>query len=488
MSLFSLSLLSIFLTVNMSLSRPRTQTSRSTRDIHSSLSVYKNSVTLSENRRTCVSHVRKRDQFLLDEDNPDASAVEALEFWNYKYDSDVQRQLAEAKKELKFKLENQGIVEENLSKRRKYIKKSGEVSQTREISQCYKNYEDTLMNTFKDLEYKFQESIKNREALRKKTSELNDEIQKHTLLIEKYEIDYTNALKRSNSTGRLARRSKDTASYLSSKQVHKEAMIKQKIETQKHIEMLQIEIISITKSINEYDTISSNYRNELKVVKKELIGHYSDMLKKGFDSRSEGLSWIVKLFLKLKQKVRKDMFPTCLDDKSIEVIVEIAKKSIELDENYDKLAETKDPRFMMFIGKPNIQTRLAWLKQSVRIRKPKYVMKKVKWAPEEALETIDEVAFTHTQIHDSMKLEDNIKSSHEEIINLQTNEVRRLTKKCLKTGANIKTLIGYIVGSENVDRFMIVSMKKIKEMNQVREFTSTFSFMSKHLPKNYMSK
>ncbi|OMJ76177.1 hypothetical protein SteCoe_24512 [Stentor coeruleus] len=468
----------------MSLSRPRTQTSR---DIHSSLSIYKSSVTLSENKRTCVSQVRKRDQFLLDEDNPDASAVEALEFWNYKYDSDVQRQLTEAKTELKFKLENQGIVEENLNKRKKNIKNNAEVNQTKGISRCYKNYEDTLMNTFNDLEYKFQESIKNREALRKKISEINDEIQGQILLIERYENDYANALKRSNSTGRLSKRGKD-ASYFSSKQIYKENMMKQKMQTQKNIEMLHNEIISISKSINEYDTISSNYRNELKVVKKELIDHYSDMLKQGYDSRSEGLSWIVKLFLKLKQKVRKDMFPTCLDDKSIEVIVEIAKKSIELDENYGKLAQTKNPRFMMFVGRPDIQTRIGWMKQSVRIRRPNYVMKKVKWAAEEALESIDEVAFTHTQIHDSMKLENKIKSSNEEILNLQTNEVRRLTKKCLKTGANIKTLISYIVGSENVDKFMVVSMKKIKEINQVREFTSTFSFMSKHLPKNYIGK
>ncbi|OMJ82514.1 hypothetical protein SteCoe_16803 [Stentor coeruleus] len=471
----------------MSSSRPRTHTSRSIKDIHSSISMYKNSVNLSENRRTCMSHMKNRDKFLLDDDNPDASAVEALEFWNYKFDSDVQRQLIEAKVELKFKLENQGIVEENLSKRKKYIKKSAEVNQSREISRCYKVYEDTLMNTFKDLKCKIQECIKNREVLRKKTSEINDEIQKQVLLIEKYSNDYNDILKRSSSTGRLPRRSKDIVSYTLSKQAYKEKMMKQKIEAQKQIGILQNEIISIGKSINEYDTISSNYRNEIKIVKKELIEHYSDMLKQGYDSKSEGLSWIVKIFLNLKQKVRKDMFPTCLDDKSIEVIVEIAKKSIVLDENYNKLAETKDPRFMIFVGKPSIQTRLGWIKQNVRVRRPEYVKKKVKWAPEEALDSIDEVGFTHGQIHDSMKLEEKIKSSHDEILNLQTNEIKRLTKKCLKTGTNIKTLISYIVGSDNVDKFMVVSMKKVKEINQVHEFTSTFSFMSKHLKKKLHS-
>jgi hypothetical protein len=209
------------------------------------------------------------------------------------------------------------------------------------------------------------------------------------------------------------------------------------------------------------------------------------MLKEGDDSRGEGLCWVVKLLMRLKKKISFEMFPSCLDEKTIEVIIEIAKKSIELDDYYEKLAETRTPKSLISTEKPSIHLRLQWLKQSVRIRRPNYVMKKVQWAPEEALENTEHTFYAHSTTQDSVKLEERIRIYHEEILNLQTSEVKRLTKTSLKTGANVRNLISLIVGGENVEKFMVVSMKKITEMKAAREATTTFSFMAKILPKTY---
>ncbi|OMJ94465.1 hypothetical protein SteCoe_2369 [Stentor coeruleus] len=464
---------------------PRAQTSKSMHRVHSSMSNYKNSLVYSEGRRPCITHVRIKSQNILPDENPEATAVEALEFWDYKYDSEIQKQLIQAKDELTRKLNHQDIVEENLNKRKAHSKSTSSLDQTKEVSRFYKAYEDTLMNTYQDLECKFHETIKNRENLRKKTCEIKEEIKNFSLSMEKLDNAYGSALQKYQNFGHISKSQKDIAQYLNAKQQHKENLFKQKIEAQQHIEMLQIDISHLSRELTELDANTSKMRNELKVVRKELIGHYSSLLKKGDDSRNQGLSWIVKLFLKLKHEVRKEMFPACLDDKSIDVIMKIARKSLELDEFYDKLAETKAPKMMKYMEKPSIKMRLHKLKQNVRIRKPTYFKKKLSWAPSELLGNGDEAVWNYNRIQDTMRLEENIKTTHQEMIDLQTAEVKRMTKESLRTGYNIRNMIGYIVGVENVDKFMIISMKEIKEIQAVRESTSTFTFMAKFLPKNY---
>lgn len=465
----------------------RMQTSKSMGNLNATGPKCKGVALSNEKRKALPGQVRKRPKFLVDCENPEATVVEDLEFWDSKYDSNIYKQLIQAKAELQYKLKYQGVVEENLNKRKVKNKAQNPLDQTKETSRFYKTYEDTLMNTYRELESKFQESLKNREALRKKTSELNDEVQNYTLLMEKYSSDYNIALKRSRSSGRSTRRftNVNMAQYLSAKQSHKELLTKQKAEAQQHIEMLQIQIKKIMRELVDYDSAASNHRTELKIVRKELIKHYSIILKEGDDSRGEGLCWIVKLLMRLKKKISFEMFPSCLDEKTIEVIIEIAKKSLELDDYYEKLAETRTPKSMISTEKPSIHLRLQWLKQSVRIRRPNYIMKKVQWAPEEALENTEQTFYAQSQTQDSVKLEERIRISNEEILNLQTSEVKRLTKTSLKTGANIRNLISLIVGAENVEKFMVVSMKKITEMKAAREATTTFSFMAKILPKTY---
>lgn len=464
---------------------PRAQTSKSMHRVHSSMSSYKNSLAYSEGRKPCISHVRIKSQNVLSDENPEATAVEALEFWDYKYDSEVQKQLVQAKAELSRKLNHQDIVEENLNKRKANSKSTSSLDQTKEVSRFYKAYEDTLMSTYQDLECKFYETIKNRENLRKKTCEIKEEIKNFTLAMEKLDSAYGSALQKFQNFGHVSKSQKDMAQYLNAKQNHKENLFKQKIEAQQHIEMLQIEISHLSRELTELDANTSNMRNELKIVRKELISHYSALLKKGDDSRNQGLSWIVKLFLKLKHEVRKEMFPSCLDDKSIDVILRIAQKSLELDEHYDKLAETKAPKMMRHMEKQSIKMRLHKLKQNVRVRKPTYFKKKLSWAPSELMIDGDGAVSNYNRIQDTMKLEESIKTAHQEIIDLQTSEIKRLTKESLRTGSNVRTMISYIVGVENLEKFMIISMKEIKEIRAVRESTSTFTFMSKFLPKNY---
>ena len=82
----------------------------------------------------------------------------------------------------------------------------------------------------------------------------------------------------------------DIALYLSNKQLYKETLSKQKIETQQHIEMLHIEINQISRKLIEIDQNASDLRKEKKLIKNELLSHYSELLKNGTDTRTEGLS------------------------------------------------------------------------------------------------------------------------------------------------------------------------------------------------------
>ena len=66
--------------------------------------------------------------------------------------------------------------------------------------------------------------------------------------------------------------------------------------------------------------------NELK---DQQIEYFFEKLKKGVDTRYEGLSWIVKKLMELKTSIKPDLFPNFLDQEQINYIIQISKLGFE---------------------------------------------------------------------------------------------------------------------------------------------------------------
>ena len=88
----------------------------------------------------------------------------------------------------------------------------------------------------------------------------------------------------------------------------------------------------VTKKVEEINKDS----NKLKVVFKELnqkqTKYYLNILKKGIDTRMEGLSWVVKRLIELNVPIDSTIFPGFLDQEQIDYIIQISKYGYEINQ------------------------------------------------------------------------------------------------------------------------------------------------------------
>ena len=103
------------------------------------------------------------------------------------------------------------------------------------------------------------------------------------------------------------------------------------------INEIKKKIETITKEINKYKYLF----NELK---EQQVEYYLDKLKKGEDTRKEGLSWIVQKLMELKVNVEPNLFPYYLDQEQIEFIIKISQLDFELHQLRIILKTFKDKR------------------------------------------------------------------------------------------------------------------------------------------------
>jgi len=96
-----------------------------------------------------------------------------------------------------------------------------------------------------------------------------------------------------------------------------------KVDLDSFISEIRKKIEIITKEINKYKYLF----NELK---EQQIEYYLDKLKKGEDTRKEGLSWIVQKLMELKVNIEPNLFPGYLDQEQIEFIIKISELDFEL--------------------------------------------------------------------------------------------------------------------------------------------------------------
>ena len=134
----------------------------------------------------------------------------------------------------------------------------------------------------------------------------------------------------------------------------KESLIREKIKIlRKEIEELkykQKEIDLNNKNFQiEYLEKSKNLHEEIKQLKIELnehiksgIEYYLEILKKGTDTRTSGLSWVVRKLLKLGYKPQLNNFPNYFDNHMIKFLIEYSKKKNENYELVNQLNEYKN--------------------------------------------------------------------------------------------------------------------------------------------------
>ena len=173
------------------------------------------------------------------------------------------------------------------------------------------------------------------------------------------------------------------------------------------------------------------------------------------------------------------MFPKELDDISIDVLVDIAEKSIEIDRIYEQLAQNKIGKDMNSIQKEDIQGRLNKLKKTLKTRKLDAPKTDEKF---QSCDLFDSEDFFDHNFSESIKCEQKIQKIKAEILEIQIAEIKRLTRECSKSGKSVKNIASYIVGTDNIDKFMVYTHKEIKNIQTVRERIKTFSFSSRLLP------
>ena len=72
-----------------------------------------------------------------------------------------------------------------------------------------------------------------------------------------------------------------------------------------------------------------NYRYLFQELSNEQKKYYLDILKKGKDTRNEGLTWVIKRLIELKVHLDESMFPSFLDNEQIEYLINISKLGFE---------------------------------------------------------------------------------------------------------------------------------------------------------------
>ena len=98
-----------------------------------------------------------------------------------------------------------------------------------------------------------------------------------------------------------------------------------KVELDDFVDVIRKKIEIITKEINKYKYLF----NELK---EQQIEYYLEKLKKGEDTRKEGLTWIVQKLMELKVNIEPNLFPSYLDQEQIEFIMKISELDFELNQ------------------------------------------------------------------------------------------------------------------------------------------------------------
>ncbi|CAD8112384.1 unnamed protein product [Paramecium primaurelia] len=134
-----------------------------------------------------------------------------------------------------------------------------------------------------------------------------------------------------NSQIQKSQKSSNVDFYMAT--VGKQNEIESQLETMKDsYKKYKLQIKLNFKQIEKLETENSKLNKNNKELLKSIQGFLLELLKIGLDCRKQGLCWIVKAVWDTNEKLSDDNFPSYLDSKGREFLIQKAKKIIELND------------------------------------------------------------------------------------------------------------------------------------------------------------
>ncbi|CAG9324395.1 unnamed protein product [Blepharisma stoltei] len=443
-------------------------------------------------------------------EDEDRDAVEKLDFKEKEGQIDFIQSIQEAKATLQKRVSGEDLVEghilerkyrnrlPNLAKKKKGIDspkftarqrmtKKHEDEGFKDKCRYFKLYEEELEKTYEKLLRDLSQIHRKREDLRRECLD----IKKQSVIIaaEIEKIKSQIAAQETKEMRRKKRTQEEFAEWTSRKGTLKDQLTKKQEEAAALAISIQEEISKRAEPLAYLDSQSTLIRKQLGAVKDAQISHYLSLLKEGKDTRSEGLSWIIKQLWRLNLAVSPDMFPNFLDNDAIHCIIFIAQKSLEADHLSEEIGKSERKGSCSLISNDkwnNIHARLFQLTKNVQTQRPKMVWDKaskqmVVIYEDENKPNEDETSklksATESKINDQQ-----LQSIKEILKKTKELELQRLAQECMlsnyegKFNITLKELLSAIAGVESLDRYMAVITKEQKQLKDRLESTKTFSF------------
>ena len=173
--------------------------------------------------------------------------------------------------------------------------------------------------------------------------------------------DFTNRSSSLNSSNTDKIKSKELDLYIKRE---KAKLNNKKLIAMEKLSKFNIKRNSILSKYNSCETELHDLKKELNKIKDKLILHYHKLLFEAKDTRSEGLSWIIRALWKLKTNVLLSYLPKFLDKKSIEFLFKYSDKLVEIEQIQKKIQEKKD--YLKNFGKQIERLSIKLLKDDMK--------------------------------------------------------------------------------------------------------------------------
>ena len=173
--------------------------------------------------------------------------------------------------------------------------------------------------------------------------------------------DFTNLSSSLNSSNTDKIKSKELDLYIKRE---KAKLNNKKLVAMEKLSKFNIKRDSILSKYNSCETELHDLKKELNKIKDKLILHYHKLLFEAKDTRSEGLSWIIRALWKLKTNVLLSYLPKFLDKKSIEFLFKYSDKLVEIEQIQKKIQEKKD--YLKNFGKQIERLSIKLLKDDMK--------------------------------------------------------------------------------------------------------------------------
>jgi len=338
----------------------------------------------------------------------------------------------------------------------------------REQARYAKIYEDEVKTKLKETETRLKSLLNERDSIREVNSALKTSLV--PVIVREKEVNKLEELvkRRRNSTLNIqskSERSEKTVTRIEGKSDAEKAEIRQKMESN----LVRIE---------ELGRAVKAAKQLLRTIKAEQVQHYAGLLKAGIDTRSEGLSWVVRALWSLGRSTPFDVFPGYLEAETVKVILTLAEKHQLLQDltAQNDLQEGKLRR-ASFTARAHpdkwnrVQDRLRSLGHNITSSEAKQIPVSQCPSPVPALLPLP------VQLVDSQ-----VQAIRGEMAAIQAGEVKRLMhESCFhrleqRLGVGLWQLLATVMGVEVVNRQMSWITKEQSRLLQEQNRTKTYCF------------